>query len=186
MSRPVPVSVSSGLEAWDAELQKDLDIIFSEPIPIYEHNNTLADLTTNYPPGNYDRCICLVNDTTAGWSLALSDGTNWKLVGSQGTDPLDLSGTTGGTGTVVKTVTKPAAQGTITITDPADSPATADALRDDLVANAISEIRTTLGNQKTALDTLEGTSIQEIRDSIEGIKAKINGVLAAMRTAGMM
>lgn len=186
MSRPVPVGVSAGLEAWDAELQKDLDIIFESPIPLYEHNNTLADLTTNYPPGNYDRCLCFVNDTTVGWALAISDGTNWILQGQQAVDPSDLSGTTGGSGTVVKTVTKPTTLGSISVTDPADSPATADALRDDLQANAISEIRIHLGDHKTAIDTLEATSIGEIRDCIEGIKAKINGILSAMRAAGQM
>ncbi len=186
MSRPVPVGVSAGLEAWDAELLKDLDIIFASPIPLYQHDDTLADLTTNFPPANYDRCLCFVNDTTAGWVLAFSDGTTWIIQGKAATDPSDLSGTTGGSGIVVKTVTKPTALGAISVTDPADTPATADALRDDLVANAILEIRGHLGDHKTAIDTLEATSIGEIRDCVEGIKVKINGILAAMRASGLM
>ncbi|MCP4897892.1 MAG: hypothetical protein GY906_13045 [bacterium] len=186
MTRPLPVGISSALEAWDAEVQKDFDLVFTAPVPLYEHDDTLADLTTNFPPGNYDRCVCLVNDTTAGWVLVMSDGTNWIILGKSAVDPSDLGGTSGGTGTVVVTVTKPTALGAISVTDPADSPATADALRDDLVTNAIAEIRTHLTDHKTALDTIEGTSIDEMRDSIEGIQAKINGILAAMRTAGMM
>ena len=153
MSRPVPVPVSAGLEAWDAEFQKDLDIIFDAPFPIYNHNNTLADLTTNYPPANYDQCMCMVNDTTAGWVLAVSDGTNWIIVGGQGTDPSDIAGTTGGSSTALTTMTMPA-----------DTPATADALRDDLVANAF----------------------VDVQENFEALKLKVNGILAAMRAAGQM
>ena len=47
-----------------------------------------------------------------------------------------------------------------TITDPADAPATADALRDDLVANAIPDI-------ESALDAL-GATLNEILDTLEG------------------
>ena len=47
---------------------------------------------------------------------------------------------------------------------PVDTPATADALRDDLVANALTEIQ----------------------ENFEGLKLKVNGILAAMRTAGQM
>lgn len=50
------------------------------------------------------------------------------------------------------------------ITDPADAPADADALRDDLVANALSEI----GANFSALDT------------------KINNILAKLRTHGLI
>lgn len=59
------------------------------------------------------------------------------------------------------------AEGNITsgaITDPADAPATADDLRDDLVANALAEI----GANFTALDT------------------KINNLLAKLRTHGLI
>ena len=47
------------------------------------------------------------------------------------------------------------------ITDPADAPADADALRDDLVANAIPDI-------ESALDAL-GTKINSILDALEGV-----------------
>lgn len=51
----------------------------------------------------------------------------------------------------------------ISITDPADSPATADALRDDLVANALAEIRQDLtdirANQNSILAALRGIGI---------------------------
>jgi predicted RecA/RadA family phage recombinase len=50
------------------------------------------------------------------------------------------------------------------ITDPADSPATADALRDDIVANALPAIRNNLADQGT----------------------KINAILAALRQAGIL
>jgi hypothetical protein len=47
------------------------------------------------------------------------------------------------------------------ITDPADAPADADALRDDLVANTIPDI-------ETALDAL-GTKINSILTALEGV-----------------
>jgi hypothetical protein len=186
MSRPTPVGISSSLEAWDAEVQADFDMLFEAPAPLYEHDASIADLETNFPAANYDRCVCLVNDTVLSWIPVYSNGTAWVYIPLQGTDPVDLGGTSGGSGTVIKTITKPTALGAIGITDPADTPATADALRDDLVANALSEIGVHLADHKAAIDTLESTSIGEIRDCIEGIQAKVNGILAAMRAAGQM
>jgi hypothetical protein len=153
MSRPTPPTISSTLEAWDADIQAGLDMIFGAPVPLYEHDDTLADLETNFPAANYDRCVCLVNDTTLGWIMAYSNGSAWIFIPLQGVDPSDISGSSGGSGTAV-----------VTITDPADTPATADALRDDLVTN----------------------SLPEIRNCITGLQAKVNGILAAMRAAGQM
>jgi hypothetical protein len=67
---------------------------------------------------------------------------------------------------------------TTTVTDPADAPADADALRDDLVANALSEIETALGN----LSTRDG----ELETSVETLATEFNDLLAKLRTAGVL
>jgi len=64
------------------------------------------------------------------------------------------------------------------VTDPADAPADADALRDDLVANALSEIRTALGN----LDTRDG----ELETAVETLASEFNDLLSKLRTAGVL
>lgn len=57
------------------------------------------------------------------------------------------------------------------VTDPADSPADADALRDDLVANALAELQTRDGELETSIETLAG---------------EFNDLLAKLRTAGIL
>jgi hypothetical protein len=57
------------------------------------------------------------------------------------------------------------------VTDPADAPADADALRDDLVANALAELQTRDGELKTAIETLAG---------------EFNDLLSKLRTANLL
>jgi hypothetical protein len=57
------------------------------------------------------------------------------------------------------------------IADPADTPADADALRDDLVANTIADIRTVHG---------------ELETSIETLAAEFNDLLSKLRSAGIL
>ena len=82
----------------------------------------------------------------------------------------DSSGGTSGSGTI-------AAIG-IVVTDPADTPADADALRDDLVANTIPSIETELTNLRNAVATLAAYSTT--------IEDKINAMIAAEKTADQM
>lgn len=65
-------------------------------------------------------------------------------------------------------------QDTITLsslTDPADTPADADTLRDDLVANTLPSLTTRDGELETAIETLAG---------------EFNDLLAKLRTAGIL
>jgi hypothetical protein len=57
------------------------------------------------------------------------------------------------------------------VTDPADAPADADALRDDLVANALAELQTRDGELETAVETLAG---------------EFNSLLAKLRAADLL
>ena len=82
----------------------------------------------------------------------------------------DNSGGTSGAGTI-------AAIG-IAVTDPADTPADADALRDDLVANTIPSIETELTNLRNAVATLAAYATT--------LEDKINAMLAEQKTAGQM
>lgn len=82
----------------------------------------------------------------------------------------DNSGGTSGAGTI-------AAVG-IAVTAPADTPADADALRDDLVANTIPSIETELSNLRDAVATLAAYNTT--------LENKINDMLAAQKTAGQM
>lgn len=67
---------------------------------------------------------------------------------------------------------------TTTLTDPADTPADADALRDDLVATTIPEIETALA----ALETRDG----ELETSIETLAGEFNSLLAKLRSANLL
>lgn len=83
---------------------------------------------------------------------------------------VDNSGGTDGAGTI-------AAVG-IVITDPADTPADADTLRDDLVANTIPSIEAELSNLRNAVATLAAYA--------SDLENKINEMLQAQQTAGQM
>ena len=83
---------------------------------------------------------------------------------------VDNSGGTDGAGTI-------AAVG-VTITDPADTPASADALRDDLVNNTIPSIEAEVANLRNAVATLAAYCT--------GLEDKINEMLAAEQAAGQM
>lgn len=82
----------------------------------------------------------------------------------------DNSGGTSGGGTIAAV--------DVDITDPADTPATADALRDDLVTNTIPDIEGSIGDCRDAIATLAAycTSLED----------KINEMLANQRTAGQL
>ena len=82
----------------------------------------------------------------------------------------DNSGGTSGAGTI-------AAIG-IAVTDPADTPVDADALRDDLVANTIPSIETELSNLRNAVATLAAYN--------NTVKDKINAILLGQKNAGQM
>jgi hypothetical protein len=82
----------------------------------------------------------------------------------------DNSGGTSGNGTI-------AAIG-IAVTDPADAPVDADALRDDLVLNTIPSIETELAKLRNAVATLAAYSTT--------IEDKINAIFAGEKTSGQM
>lgn len=69
--------------------------------------------------------------------------------------------------------------------DPADTPASADALRDDLVANLIPALRNNTADCAAKINTLIA-DMNDARDNDADLAAKVNAILAALRTAGIV
>jgi hypothetical protein len=67
---------------------------------------------------------------------------------------------------------------TTSVTDPGDSPANVDALRDDLVANTIPDIEGDMANLATR-DT-------ELETAVETLATEFNDLLAKLRTSGAL
>jgi hypothetical protein len=128
MAKVTFTPIESGTQAWDATLNDDLDLIFGAPLPLFEGSTPTASQN--------DRGIMAVNDGTAGWSIQISDGANWKYIAKRAVTTTAFSDSIGGT----------VADALAAIPDPADSPASADALRDDLVTNTLPKIRNALSS----------------------------------------
>lgn len=77
MARPLKNDIDSGIQNWDGKIDDNDEALFNAPIPIHEHAGDETDLASTFAVASYDRCAVWVNDTTHGWSLYVSDGTNW-------------------------------------------------------------------------------------------------------------
>lgn len=84
MTKPTfsPVAILAAIEGWDAPVTDNfsaLEDLITDPWPLDEY------VIAATPPAasSYDRCIIAREDATAGWLLAVSDGSNWKLIPKQ-------------------------------------------------------------------------------------------------------
>lgn len=77
MARPTFSNIESALEAWDATLNNDIDILKDGPWPIYEHTGDESDIQSTFPAASFDRCVVWINHTVLGWVLYASDGSTW-------------------------------------------------------------------------------------------------------------
>lgn len=87
--------LQAGIEGWDALLSGAWrDNLQGFPLPIYEPAGGLA---ANLPAATQnDRGLAAVNNPTAGWVLALSNGTVYRLVPVQAAAQADsAAGTLG-------------------------------------------------------------------------------------------
>lgn len=100
MARPTKNDIDSGIQGWDGKMDDNDEIILNAPFPMHEHTGDESDLEATFPAASYDRCHVMVDDTSVGWSLYVSDGTNWNRIWSVDTIPaiVDLTDSTGGTG----------------------------------------------------------------------------------------
>lgn len=155
MARPTFVTPNAGIQGWDAIITDDIEILLNGPWPVYQKTSgDESNLATAFPPGSYDRCLLFVNHSTLGWIPYYSNGTTWTIIPKQGTSVTALTDSSGGT-----------ANDTVqALTNPADAPATADALRDDLVANLI----------------------PELRNNFADLAGKINALRTALRNGGVL
>lgn len=145
MSKKSFPTVTSQDESWDDEVNDIVEILENQPFPITDYA-TIAAL----PAAN-------INEEGLAWAQANNDvdytgdvivastGSSWKKLAWQATEVTEIGSAP-------------------SITDPADTPADADALRDDLVTNTIPSI-------ESALST---------------IYTKIDSILAAMKNTGAM
>lgn len=100
MARPSKNDIDSGIQNWDGKIDDNDEALFNAPIPIHEHTGDETDLASTFAAASYDRCAVWVDHTTLGWSLYVSDGTNWVRMMSPANRPtiVDLTNSTGGTG----------------------------------------------------------------------------------------
>lgn len=129
--------------------------------------------------------------------LVVSDGSNWKIIGTQAADIVALTGDPGGAATdtlAMSTVTARTYGGSGTpgnhaaIPDPADTPVSADALRDDLVANVLPVIRdsiATLAAQMIEITTSGGLQ-EDVRDNLRALMVKVNTIRTNLRATDLM
>jgi len=190
MSRPSHVTISSGLEAWDGEVSDNFDLAFSTPFPIAIYANFAALPAA----GSYDECLAVISDEDI---LCISNGTTWKRIGYQAADIVALTGDPGGSATdtlalsLVTARTAPSngtAGNHANIPDPADSPASADALRDDLVANTLPAIQDsikTLAAQLLEITDAGGLQL-DTRDNLKALTTKVNLIRTNLRASGIM
>ncbi len=143
--------IVSGINGWDAEFDDVIDILEGEPIPLVEYTSVGALPTASLN----DRSIAFADTDGGGggpWFLHYSDGSSWHLIArGDGAAQIDVADAGDGTPTV---------DTMINVTAPGDTPASVDALRDDLEANAL----------------------QDIRDNFATISAEFNNLLAVLRT----
>ena len=85
MARPTKNDIDSGIQNWDGKVDDNDEALFNAPLPIHEHTGDETDLESTFAAASYDRCHIMVDHTTLGWSLYVSDGTNWNRIWSVST-----------------------------------------------------------------------------------------------------
>lgn len=112
MARPTKNDIDSGIQGWDGKMDDNDEALFNAPIPIHEHTGDESDLQSTFAAAAHDRCAVWVDDTSTGWSLYVSDGTNWNRMLSVDSIPTVVQLTDGGGGTANNaTVAVPAING---------------------------------------------------------------------------
>lgn len=83
MTRYTRKVVSTGANAWNAEVNDNWLNVFDRPIAIVKHAGDLTSLGSTYAAASYDQClaICQYSGTAGdGLIFAVSDGTDWHAV----------------------------------------------------------------------------------------------------------
>lgn len=154
MAKPTFQGIASGMEGWDVEVSNNFSILQDGPVPIFESAGDETTLATDHPPGLYDRCMIFVNHSTKGWLLYFSNGSTWIVIGKAASSITKFTISTGGS----------PGDTLAAIPNPTDSPASADALRDDITTNII----------------------PILKDSINSLGKKINDLIDGLKATGQM
>lgn len=98
MARPTKNDIDSGIQGWDGKIDDNDSVLFNGPIPIREHTGNQTDLEATFAAAAFDRCSVMVNHTTLGWGLYISNGTAWqRVVGLDAIAIVALTDNSGGT-----------------------------------------------------------------------------------------
>lgn len=87
MARPTPDTISSGMQAWDASVQANFDLLFATPAPLAVYANHGALPTAS----SYAHCVAVLEDEDR---MVLSDGSVWLRVPSTAAARADSTATT--------------------------------------------------------------------------------------------
>ncbi len=85
MSRPTRRVITSGVAAWDADVDENFNKVFNAPFPMYQVDD-VGDLPS---AGSYESCFALVEDT-----LYISNGSSWEPDENVAANVLDSTATT--------------------------------------------------------------------------------------------
>lgn len=88
--RPSFADLVHAQEGWDAAGNDNFSIIEDTPIPIARYSNPATIPTAS----QYDQCVAVINDATAGWILTVSNALIWRKVPVQATAQVDSTATT--------------------------------------------------------------------------------------------
>lgn len=87
MARPTRNVISSGIAAWDSDVDTNFSIITDTPFPIYRAATTSALPSAS----SYEDCLALIESSGR---LYISDGTSWSLYDRQAAYQADSTATT--------------------------------------------------------------------------------------------
>lgn len=85
MTVPTPIELPTGVASWDAIINKNFQMLNTEPFPLY----TVTDFANLPSAVTYDGCIALVSESATVRYLVFSNGTTWDKI--QVADYVDAS-----------------------------------------------------------------------------------------------
>lgn len=83
MARPTRITVNSGDNSWEAQLNTNLQQLYDRPLPLFVHAGDLTSLESARPAAQFDQCLAWVDYDgagTPGTMMAFSNGTAWRLI----------------------------------------------------------------------------------------------------------
>lgn len=76
MTRPTPIVLPSGIASWDSLINKNFEMLNTEPFPLY----TVASFGALPDATLYENCVALVVESATKRYMVSSDGVVWKIL----------------------------------------------------------------------------------------------------------